>query len=279
MKRLSILFISLLLLAACGRATQAPEEPTTEATTIITTTEAPTTEFIEPKPQNPDALPFTKDDITAIEAQFKTVRDYVKAVPATWYEVDHQDAYGCEIYIRFFDHEPITDSRAFLLLQLLDETLCDIIEYKFDGPTQELPKVLLDAKDLVIKSIDFTKTGSAITPPRGIKIGDDTLRIFEAYPNNHPEDYVLYDITAIFPEAKPEWGKWDGEGYSNIDFLGGGIMENGVGFSYAEQPWGWDDRESDYTWLNMYNPRYLLTYQVKDDVITGIEYMLLYHPG
>ncbi|MCL2300353.1 MAG: hypothetical protein FWC27_09455 [Firmicutes bacterium] len=61
--------------------------------------------------------------------------------------------------------------------------------------------------------------------------------------------------------------------------MGGGITEGGVGFTFAEKPRDWDDRESDYAWLNMYNPRYLLTYQVEDGVITGIEAMLLYHPG
>ena len=281
MKRLFILIISLLLLTACGGVPETPTEPTTEVTTTTITTEEPTTEAPATEPiEISAAKPFTKDDIATIETNFKTVGDYVNAVPAAWYKVDHWDAYGCEIFVHFFDHKPNEASQAFLYLQLRDETLCDIIEYKYTELLQELPKVLLDTKKAEIRSIDFAKIGSAITPPRGIKVGDSAQKIFDSYPDYRTGDSdVLYDITKLYPEAKPEWGKWDGEGWSNINFMGGGIMAGGVGFSYAEQPWGWDDRESDYTWLNMYNPRYLLTYQVEYNIITGIEYKLLYHPG
>jgi len=284
MKRLSILFISLLLLAGCGRAVEAPTEPTA----AITTTEAPTTEPIETTLQTPAAKPFTKDDITAIEANFKTVGDYVKAVPAAWYEVNVWWAMDSEIIVKFYNHKPEENSMPFLYLMSLDyvpgysdsydENGNCVIEY--ERLAQKLPKSLLDAKKVEIHSIDFAKTGSAILPPRGIKVGDPAQKIFDSYPDYRTGDSdVLYDITKLYPGSKLEWGVWDGEGWGNIDFMGGGIMENGVGFAYAGQPWDWDDRESDYTWLNMYNPRYLLTYQTKDDIITGIDYMLLYHPG
>jgi len=273
MKRLLILGLALaLLFCACGTAIEPPEDPAIEATTVVTTTEETTTE-----PQKTDAKPFTKDDITAIEAQFETVGDYVKAVPAAWYKIDHWDANGCEIYIMFFDHE---DSSPFLRLQTHDESLCEILENKSYELTQDQPKILLEAKKVEIRSIDFAEAGNAITPPRGIKVGDPAQKINNEYPDYRVGDsHVLYDITTLYPEAKPEWGKWDGEGWSNIDFLGGGIMEGGVGFTFVNPPWGWDERENDYTWLNMYNPRYLLTYQVENDFITGIEYRLLYHPG
>jgi len=274
MKRLLILSLSLLLLAGCGRV-QSPEKPITEATTLITTTEEAATELIIP-----DAKPFTKDDITAIEANFNTVGDYVEAVPAKWYKVDHWDAYGSEIFIHFFDHKPKEDSQSFLYLQTRDETPFNKLESISDKPARELSKILLDAQNVKIRSINFAKTGSAITPPRGIKIGDPAQKIFEAYPDYRTGDSnVLYDITTLYPEANPAWGKWDGEGWTNIDFLGGGVMENGVGFTFVEQPWDWANRDSDYTWLNMYNPRYLLTYQTEHDFVTGINYRLLYHPG
>ena len=274
MKRLFILAISLLLLAGCGIA-QAPEETTTEETTVVTTTEERTTEH-----QIADAKPFTKDDITAIEAKFKTVGDYVKAVPTAWYRVDHWDAYGCEIIIEFYDQEPNADSWAKLQIRLHDETLCDIIGDKIYGVVQEVPEFLLDAEKIEMHRIEFAKVGSAIPTPRGINVGDPAQKIFEAYPDYRTgNSNVLYDITVLYPGAKLEWGVWDGEGWSNIDFMGGGIMEGGVGFTFTEQPWDWDDRGNDYTWLNMYNPRYLLTYQTQDDIITGIDYMLLYHPG
>jgi len=273
MKRLFILIMSLLLLAGCGIA-QAPEETTTEETTVATTTEETTTE-----PNKTDAKPFTKDDITAIEAKFKTVGDYVKAVPAKCYRVGHWDANGCEITIDFYDQGPDMDSDSFLHLLLRDETLCDIIDDSYDLK-QKLPVFLLDAENVEIHRIDFGKVGDTIPTPRGINVGDAAQKIYDSYPDYRTGDSnVLYDITTLYPEAKPEWGKWDGEGWSNIDFMGGGVMEGGVGFSYAGQPWSWDEREEDYTWFSMYNPRYLLTYQIKDDMITGINYMLLYHPG
>jgi hypothetical protein len=254
--------------------TETPEEPTTDETTVVTTTGETTTELI------PDAKPFTKDDIAAIETSFKTVGDYVKAVPAKWYMINHQDAYGCEIIIEFYDQEPNADRREYLQIRSHDETLCEKIGDKAFEVLQEVPEFLLDGKNVEIRLIDFAKPGSGITPPRGIKIGDPAQKIFEAYPDYRTGDSnVLYDITALYPGAKPEWGKWDGEGYTNIEFMGGGIMEDGVGFTFAGQPWDWDERESDYTWLNMYNPRYLLTYRTTDDTITGIDYMLLYHPG
>jgi len=275
MKRLLILTLSLaLLFCACGTV-EIPEEATTEETTVVTTTEETTTE-----PKNLDVKPFTKDDITVIEAKFKTVGDYVKAVPAAWYKIYHYDAYGCEISIEFFDHEPKEGSRPLLRIQTFDEALCEALESGPARAVQELPKILPGAQNVEIRSIDFAKAGDAITPPRGIKVGDPAQKIFEAYPDYRTGDSnVLYDITVLYPDAKPEWGKWDGEGWSNIDFMGGGIMEGGVGFTFAGQPWGWDERENDYTWLNMYNPRYLLTYKIEDDMITGINYMLLYHPG
>jgi len=277
MKRLFILFILLVLLAGCGRAAQAPEEPTTdEVTTIVTTTEAP----ITTEPQTPTALPFTKDDITAIEAQFKTVGDYVKAVPAAWYEIVCWNMVEDAVRIRFYDHKPGgSEYRPSLEIVIgfvesysrAEETVLKI--------TQVVPEDLL-AETASIEYINFAKTGEAITPLRGIKIGDNAQKIFDEYPDYRiGNSKVLYDITTLYPEANLEWGKWDGEGWSNIDFLGGGLMEGGVGYTFVEPPWGWDDRENDYTWLNMYNPRYLLTYQATNAVITGIEFMLLYHPG
>ena len=240
MKRLLALAVSLVLLAGCGTAVPPEAETTIEETTILeitieeTTTQAPESiQALASKPKNPDAKPFTKGDIDVIESQFKTVGDYVKAAPAAWYKVDHWDAYGCEIFVEFYDHQPNEGSVAFLRLQLRDETLCDIIEYKYTELLQELPKVLLDAEKAAIREIDFAKAGDAITPPRGIKIGGPAQKIFDSYPDYRTgdkagfypgQDEFLYDITAIYPDAKPEWGEWDGEGWDKYGFLGGCIM-------------------------------------------------------
>ena len=273
MKRLLLLAISLVLLAGCGTAVALETETIpAETTAAETTTQAP--------PVMPEAKPFTKDDITAIESKFKTLGDYVEAMPAAWYRVDHWDAYGCEIIIQFFDHEPNEDSDEYLEIRLHDEDLCGIMGDEVYSPTQEVPEILLDAEKTEIRSIDFAKAGDTIIPPRGIEIGGPAQKIFDSYPDTRTGDGdVLYDITAIYPEAKVEWGVWDGEGVPTLTYIGGGITQDGVCFVYTDQPWDWDERESDYTWMNMYNPRWSLSYTVENDVVTGIEYMLTYHPG
>ena len=265
MKRLLLLVISLVLLAGCGTAVP----PSTETTPVETTTQAP--------PVMPEAKPFTKDDIAAIESKFKTVGDYVKAVPAAWYRLETWHAMGGELAVEFYDHEPSEDSLPFLFI-LAHRDVPDFIVSS--SCVHTLSPEVLAAREIEIHRIDFAKTGDAIAPPRGIEIGEPAQKIFDSYPDTRTGDGdVLYDITAIHPEAKVEWGVWDGEGVPTLTYIGGGITQDGVCFVYTDQPWDWDERESDYTWMNMYNPRWSLSYTVENDVVTGIEYMLTYHPG
>jgi hypothetical protein len=292
MKRLLALALSLVLLAGCGAVTEAPEAPTTEGTTAAaTTTEAPTTE-----PVKTDAKPFTQDDISAIEEPFKTVGDYVRAVPAAWYRVDHWDAYGCEIIIEFHDEEPNADSDYILRLKSFDESLCDIVTAEINGTEQkqELPKVLLDAKKVKLEGIDFAKTGTAITPPRGIKVGDLAQKIFDTYPDYRTEDGdVLYDITTLYPWAKPEWGNTEEEPPEGIvgwerepeyGFLGGRIWPKDqyyvARFIFMEKPSWWDERSMDQPWTSdIYSYYWRLDYIVEENIIQDIEFVLLCHPG
>ena len=210
MKRLLIISLALTLLLLAGWAgwrwyqgNLDPEVTTIATTTQATTTEAPTTT----EPQTPDAKPFTKDDIAAIEAQFKTVGDYVKAVPAAWYEVDVWWAVNTEVVIRFYDHKPEEGSRPFLYLMSQDDVPGYTDAYdsdwnyigEFEWLVQELPKALLDAQKVSIHRIDFAKTGDAITPPRGIKVGDSAQKIFENYPDYRSgSSKVLYDIINLY---------------------------------------------------------------------------------
>ncbi|MCL2300352.1 MAG: hypothetical protein FWC27_09450 [Firmicutes bacterium] len=196
MKRLALLTLSLLLLAGCGVA-EPPEAP---ATTV-----PPTIAETANEPQKPEAKPFTKDDIAAIEANFKTVGDYVKAAPAAWYRVEIWEAMGGELAVEFYDHAPNEDSEPYLSLLSRDVISGDTA---YEPLVQELPNNLLDAKNAEIHRIDFAKAGGAIPPPRGIKIGDPAQKIFEAYPDYRSGDStVLYDITAIPSRGKAGMGQ------------------------------------------------------------------------
>ena len=303
MKRLFILALSLVLLAACGRLAQAPEEPTTEETTIVTATEAPTTEPIETKPIDPAAKPFTKDDIAAIEANFNTVGDYVRAVPAAWYEVICWNAVEDRVRIRFWDHEPIYEEEwCFFEIATGFVEAYSRAEDTIHKTIQSVPKDLL-AETARIDYIDFAKTGSAITPPRGIMIGDNAQKIFDVYPDYRIGDgTILYDITAIYPWAKPEWGSTVEElpeesvilegdidiiGWERMlayDFLGGRIWNKDsyyiARFIYMDKPFWWDEREGDSAWTgDVYSYRWRLDYTIEENTIQGIEFVLSYHPN
>jgi len=306
MKRLCILAITLILLTGCGRPAESPEEPTTDETTVVTTTQAPTTERTETtvpaqaysltaQPKNPSAKPFTKDDITAIEQNFKTVGDYVRAVPAVWYDVEYWYAVGGGIRIDFYNAKPEDDrSESFLSIFTRDDVpgitdVEDVVVFT----AQELPKALLAAENAIIHRVDFAKTGTAISPPRGLAIGDNAQKILEAYPDYRLGDGdILYDITTLYPWAKPEWGntEWDapdGQGWMRAPeygFLGGRIWKENsyyiTRFIFMEKPCWWDERSMDQPWTSdIYSYYWKLDYYVEENTIQGIEYMLLYHPN
>ena len=297
MKRLFILDISLALLAGCGMAVL-PEAPTTEATTVVTTTEETTTELVIT-----DAKPFTKDDIAAIEANYKTVGDYVKAVPAAWYEVNVWWAMDGEITIKFFDHKPKENSQPFLYLLSRDiipeytHNYDDNDNYigEYEPLAQELPKALLDAKKVEIHYLDFFKVSSAIVPPRGIKIGDNAQKLFDVYPDYRSEDgTILYDITTLYPWAESKWGntEWeppdDGivgwERAPEYGFIGGRIWKESshhiARFIFMEKPYEWDERSDDYPWAsNIYQYHWLLEYTIEENIIQDIIFRISHHPG
>jgi len=297
MRRLFIMLISLLLLAGCGRVAEVPEEPSKDGTTTaVTTTEAPTTEFIEPtipalsyslaaKPKNPDAKPFTKDDIAAIEANFKTVGDYVKAVPAAWYDVDYW--FHEIIRIGFYDHKPEDQSRPFLILEIHEDIL-NFIDKTFLS-SQTLPNSLLSAPVAKIAFVNFFEVGDAVLPPRGLKIGDNAQKIFDTYPDYRTGGGdILYDITALYPWAKPEWGntEWD-FGWTiepEYGFLGGRIWKKNnyyiARFIFMEKPSWWDERELDLPWTSdTYSYYWKLDYTIEENIVQNIDFVLRYHPN
>jgi len=290
MKRLCILALSLVSLAGCGTATKAPEA-------AAAATQAPESTLaytLAASPKNPDAKPFTKDDIAAVEKSFKTVGDYVKAVPAAWYRVDSWAEMDGITTIEFFDQKPKESSRPFLCLHSRDSIPGYTGEEAFERLAQELPKALLDARRVEIYGIDFAKTGDAITPPRGIQVGDPAQALFNAYPDYRSRGGdVLYDITVLYPQAQPAWGNTESPPPKGIadwernpfeGFLGGRVWkENGysvVRFVFMEPPHGWEERQADYPWASDLASRYWrLDYTVEENTVQGIEYVLQYHPG
>ena len=311
MKRLCILVLSLILLAGCGRPAGAPEDGTAAAAATQSPENAlPYT--LAAKPKNPDAKPFTKDDIAAVGRGFSSVGAYAKAAPAACYRVENRAETGGMLTIEFFDSWPKDDSRPFLFLRSRDNIQGYTTEDNVQKLVQELPKELLDARKVELCSIDFgkankagranksnkaNKDGGAIevfAPPRGIQIGDPAQALFDAYPDYRSEGGdVLYDITVLYPGAKPAWGNTESEppkGIANWErnpfegFLGGRIWKvdqhDIARFVFMEPPAGWDEREADYPWTSAIDSYYWrLDYTIEENTVKGIEFVLQYQPG
>jgi len=292
MKRIVAMVAALLLLAGCGAVSEGPvtkEAATTEAiTTEPATTQTTTaTAALLPAPaRNLASTAFQKEDIDIMQQSFETVRDYVERFPAKWYYLSVWGTDG-SVHVEFLDHMPQeTDEwgrlirRPFLRLESKFVAGYSYNEDPSVGFMQELTEVILDTQ-MHIKGFHFTQANMGLALPRGIDIGDPAQKIFNTYPDHRgsERENALYDITELYPDAMPEWGDWDGEGWKEYGFLGGRVMEDAVRFIFMEPPWSWDERARDYPWVNMYNPRWVFSYLVEDEIITGIEFSLSYHPN
>ena len=307
MKRLCLLILPLILLAGCtGKPASAPEETAAAAQENIPAY------TLAASPKNPQAKPFTKDDL-AFSKRFYSVGGYAKAAPAECYRVDTRTEKGA-ILIEFFDSWPKDDSRPFLTLRSRDTVQGFTAEDKV-RKLQELPKELLDAGRAELYSLDFGKanragkanrtnksgktnkageTGEApetFAPPRGVKIGDPAQALFDAYPDYRSQGGdVLYDITILYPGAKPAWGNTESEPPKGITdwernpfegFLGGRIWEvDGrkiVRLVYMEQPDQWEGRGADAPWTSDLRLHYWrLDYTIEEETVKGIEFALQY---
>ena len=123
-----------------------------------------------------------------------------------------------------------------------------------------------------IEFINFAIAGNAIQPPRGIQIGDPESKIFDCYPDNRRagQKDVLYDVTALYPWAKPEQGS-----LNNGSFIGGRKEAHGnwvfltVGYN------GEDDAAVPLDWVNPLRLEYL----IKDGKIIEIYFSRSYEPS
>lgn len=145
-------------------------------------------------PIDPSRKPFTPEDIDLMEQGFTDVGDYAERIPAWSYKCWALEEYAL---IYFFKSAEAQD--AFLCLAT-DDTIAGYTEGDIES-FAALPDHILSAP-AHLNFIEFPLAGTAITPPRGIKIGDPAQSIFDAYPDHRRagQEDRLYDITHLYPE-------------------------------------------------------------------------------
>ncbi|MDR3314578.1 MAG: hypothetical protein LBS96_09030 [Oscillospiraceae bacterium] len=266
MKRILVLTLALgLLLSACGTA-PVENATSTQAATATAPTQAP--------PGAEPPKPFTDEDISAIEAQFPTIGDYVQRVPALWYQITVWGAASGTIHVDFYDAKPESSSGdgAWVSREDGHPTLCldsydELAGYSDQGYfvgelTQTLPAAMLQL-NAQLAYIDFSRVNLPL--PRGLAIGETAAKLYAAYPDHRtPEqNSVLYDVTELYPNAKPEWGR------DETTFLGGRINGDQVKFTYIKP----DDPANPDAYVNPYGFHWELTYFLgEDEKIVNITY-------
>jgi len=120
-----------------------------------------------------------------------------------------------------------------------------------------------------IEFIRFASTGNAIQPPRGIQIGDPESKILECFPNHSQagSDDVLYDVTLLYPWAKPEQGVTK---YGSV--IGGRKEMHGNWVFLSASYNGEDDTAVPLEWVNPLR----LEYSIKDGKVSAIYFCRSY---
>jgi len=235
------------------------EEPYYPPAPIVRQTEPIVTEPLPPI----EETPFSFRDVLQMQQGFGEVRDYVQRMPAQRYRYLVQEN-GVDIYF----YRQKTDKEAFLCLKTdgwvdgieagVGETgTMDVLAERFLVPYAQ------------IEFLRFAGAGNAIQPPRGIQIGDPESKILDCYPDYRRagRENVLYDVTAIYPWAKPEqsitkYGSFIGgrkEAHGNWVFLT-------VGYN------GEDEAAVPLEWVNPLR----LEYFIKDGKVAGITFSSSY---
>lgn len=260
MKRMIAATLVLLIFSSCG--TTAPPEETTAAATNAMGGER---QF------------FTRDDAPAPE--FAAVRDYVVRASAPWYLVSYEHHAAGNIRVFFYDGKPGNGEQVpFLELLLSEPNLHGIEAITNDGQliTQTLPDFVLDADVLSITRAKISRTGTAVTPPRGIKIGDSIQAIYDNYAD-YREAYdplTLYTIAELYPGTPVECGVGEAGSEEDNGMIGGRIIDGDNGsrieFLYMDDP---GEPERAQRWLDLAGSRWHLTYHTDSaGTITEIEY-------
>ncbi len=261
-KHISVLMACALLLclcfAACGTGGQGSSTTDARQSSEDTSVSQSSTDPATTPAPNPDAKPFTPDDITALTKALHTVQDYVDLVKkAERYRVESWAA-DASVHIAFVKAETDADAPALLELRVME---CENWE-AYSGETAKVydassfPAELLPL-EAQADSIYFGE--SAIPAPRGLGAGASKQDVLASYPNAaiNGDPNFLYDITYLRSNVDPSWGDIG-------DFkIGGQIFPDAdrIVFVYSQ----FDDPEEWKTYDR-------LTYELDNDVVSGVYY-------
>ena len=228
----------------------------------------PPVEEIVTEPIPPiEETPFSPRDVAEMQQGFWEVRDYVQRIPAKRYKYWMADE---AIYVYFYQHAQGAED-AFLCLKI-DGWVDDYVRGKTEMLNELTENFLIRHAD--IEFVRFSSAGSAIYPPRGIQIGDPESKIFGSYPDHRRmgRENILYDITEIYPWAKPEQGRV----YRDNDAISIGGQKSAHGnwvFLHASYTME-DDTTVPLAWANPLR----LEYIIKDGRIAEIYFSRSYEP-
>ena len=204
-----------------------------------------------------EETPFSSRDVVQMEQGFHAVEDYVRCMPAQRYKYSAQ---GDAVYIYFYGQK--TDKEAFLCLRTHGW-----VDGVVEGETESfdvLPERFL-VTPAEIYSLKFAAEGNVIQPPRGIQIGDPESKIFGSYPDHRRagREDTLYDVTAIYPWAKPEQSVT-----RNGSFVGGRKDAQGNWVFLCADEHSQDTSAVPLDWFNPLR----LEYTIKDGKVAGITF-------
>jgi len=210
-----------------------------------------------------EEMPFSSRDVLEMQQGFSfvEVRDYAQRMPAQRYKY-----WVLEDGVNLYFYRQKTDKEAFLCMKI--NGWVDGVALGETGTMDVLDENFL-IRAGYIEFIRFASAGNAIQPPRGIQIGDPESKIFECYPGFRGEgrENILYDVTAIYPWAKP------GQGITkNGSFIGGRKEAHGNWVFLTADYNGEDESAVPLDWVNPLR----LEYAIKDGKIAGIYFSRSY---
>lgn len=202
-----LMLVAALLLSGCGGNPPAPQE------SPIASPDAGKT---------PAAVqePFTREDINQFSQGLAVIEDALDLADAQQYEIEYWEADGSvHVYCLGSNGQPVDEEPqfAFFTADWQGED-GESITGTFDRST--FPAELLP---LSVR-IEYAVFSEVPLPPvRNVQIGSDASDVLGAFPGAGDEiaPRVLYDLTALNPQADPDWGEL-GDGL----VIGGQIIRN-----------------------------------------------------
>ena len=214
-----------------------------------------------------EETPFSPRDVIEMQQGFWEVGDYVQRIPAKRYKYWMSEE---AIFVYFYQHAQGAED-AVLCLKI-DGWVDDYVRGKTEMLDDLTENFLI--RHANIEFIRFSSAGSAIPPPRGIQIGDPESKIFECYPDIRRGDQsdILYDITAIYPWAKPAQSRVNRD--NGTFFIGGQKSAHGNWVFLCADMISEDTEDVPLLWTNPLR----LEYQIKDGKIAEIYFSCSFEP-